>query len=404
LKLTEIKILKITCPPGKKDILVSDDELRGLYIRVSASAIEGKEGGRSYLAQYSYAGRKRRVPLGDLTLALARSEAVKIMGAVASGLDPAGARKAAKAMAKSKAAHVALTLAGLLDQWVKLGLAGKRYGAEAVRAIKVAFPKHLELPAADLTRDDAVMVLDEMTAAGSPQMAARTMAYSRACFSWAMKRGKLTSNPFVNLPLAKITRRERVLADEELTAVWQATAGPGSFNNIVRMLVLTGQREGEVAGMAWSELSDDLSAWTLPGSRTKNGVASIVPLSAQAQAIIKDAKRYQGNRLVFPGRDGAFNGWARAKARLDKISGVSGWRLHDLRRSVATNLQKLGVRLEVTESVLNHISGSRSGIVGIYQRHDWADEKKAALAAWAGRVEAIVTGIEAGANVIALRA
>jgi integrase len=218
-----------------------------------------------------------------------------------------------------------------------------------------------------------------------------------------MKRGKLTSSPFVNLPLAKITRRERVLADEELTAVWQATAGPGSFNNIVRMLVLTGQREGEVAGLAWSELSADLSAWTLPGSRTKNGVEHILPLSPQAQAIIRDAPRYK-NALIFPGRDGAFNGWARAKARLDEASGVKGWRLHDLRRTVATNLQKLGVRLEVTESVLNHISGSRSGIVGIYQRHDWADEKKAALAAWAGRVEAIVTGIEAGGNVVTLRA
>jgi integrase len=189
-----------------------------------------------------------------------------------------------------------------------------------------------------------------------------------------------------------------------LRQIWQATGKAGSFNNIVRALMLTGQREGEVAGMAWSELSGDLSTWTIPASRAKNGVASVVPLSAPARGIIEAAPRYEGNPLVFPSENGAYQGWGKAKDRLDEVSGVTGWVLHDLRRTCATGLQKLGARLEVTEAVLSHVSGSRGGIFGVYQRHDWADEKRAALGAWGGRVEAIVEGREQGGNVTSIRA
>jgi len=195
-------------------------------------------------------------------------------------------------------------------------------------------------------------------------------------------------------------KRDHVLTDGELRSIWQATAGPGSFNNIVRMLALTGQREGEVAGMLWSELDDDLTVWELPAARAKNNVAHVIPLAPQAKALIESAPRYKGDPLVFPGERGVFAGWHRAKDRLDRDSGVDGWRLHDLRRTTVTNLQKLGIRLEVTESILNHISGSRGGIIGIYQRHTWADEKRAALTAWADRLQAIVEGREPGANVL----
>jgi integrase len=169
------------------------------------------------------------------------------------------------------------------------------------------------------------------------------------------------------------------------------------------MLMLTAQRRHEVADMAWSELSDDRSTWTIPASRAKNGQDSIVPLAPQVQAIVEAAPRYAVNALCFPGERGAFSGWSKSKVRLDRDSGVKDWRLHDLRRTAATGLQKLGVRLEVTEAVLNHIAGSRAGIVGVYQKHTWADEKRAALAAWGARVEAIVGGRTAADNVTRLR-
>jgi integrase len=232
----------------------------------------------------------------------------------------------------------------------------------------------------------------------------RAVSYGSACFGWAIKRRKLKDNPFATLPTTPPTQRERVLTDDELRAVWHATEGPGVFNSIVRMLILTGQRREEVAGMAWGELSANGAIWTLPGARAKNGKTHVVPLSGQAQGIIAAQPRL--SVLVFSSTrgDNTYNGWARAKATLDRATGVADWVLHDLRRTVATNLQRLGVRLEVTEACLNHIGGSRGGIIGIYQRHDWASEKGAALQAWADRLDAIVNRtIQSDANVVPLR-
>jgi integrase len=193
------------------------------------------------------------------------------------------------------------------------------------------------------------------------------------------------------------------LTDHELRAVWQATSGGGAFNAIVRALILTGQRREEVAGMTWAELDDDLSTWTIPAGRAKNGVSHVVPLSVPVQALLRGVARQEGSDLVLPGLRGTFNGFGKAKAQLDKASGVTDWRLHDIRRTAATGLQRLGVRLEVTEAVLNHVSGSRAGIIGIYQRHDYAVEKRAALDAWGAHVAAIVEGREAAGNVTLLQ-
>jgi integrase len=380
-------------------MLVFDDEQRGLGVRVTAS------GGKTYLAQYNWHGQKRRIPLGNcnaVSLAKARDAVRLIMGDVAKGVDPAAVRKKAAAEARRNAAHEALTLAALLSDWQALHLAGKRpsYAAETVRALRNAFSRYLDLPAAELDRATAVKTLDAMARKGSVAMAARTAAYGKAAYGWGVKRGALSVNPFSNLPVTPIVKRERVLSDDELAAIWGATASTGPFNGIVRLLILTGQRREEVAGMTWAELSGDFSAWTIPASRAKNGATHIVPLASPAQDLLRSVPRF--GELVFPGLRGPFNGWSKAKAALDAKSGVTDWRLHDLRRTVATGLQRLGVRLEVTEQVLNHVSGSRAGIVGLYQRHDFASEKRAALDAWGEHVIAVVEGRVAPVNVLAL--
>ena len=233
-------------------------------------------------------------------------------------------------------------------------------------------------------------------------MAAQTAAYGKAAYGWAVKRGVIEGNPFLNLPVAPTAKRERVLSDGEVAALWQATDGPRPFNGIARFLLLAGQRREEVAGMTWAELSGDFSTWTIPASRAKNGATHIVPLSEPARNLLRGVPRF--GELVFPGLRGPFNGWSKAKAALDAKSGVTNWRLHDLRRTAATGLQRLGVRLEVTEQVLNHVSGSRAGIVGVYQRHDFASEKRAALDAWGEHVRAIVERRSTGDNVVTLRA
>jgi integrase len=395
MKLTLRRIETLECPAGKKDILVFDDEQAGLGVRVTVG------GGKFFLVQYRHAGEKRRVPLGScsaISLADARTAARTIMGEVAKGGDPATERK-------RKAAHDWLTLGALVAEWEALSLADRRerYAAEAVRALRYAFSSQLKTPAAALTRVDVVRVLDNVAKAGRSAMASRTAAYGRACYQWAIKRGSLSANPFQNLPLATVVKRERVLTDDELRAIWKATEGRTSFNAIVRTLLLTGQRREEVAAMGWGDVAVDLSAWTIRGARAKNSVEHIVPLSPQVLAILQIRPRTEGADLLFPGLRGQFNGFSKAKAALDKASGVKDWRLHDLRRTLATGLQKLGVRLEVTEAVLNHVSGSRAGIVGVYQRHTWAEEKRAALDAWGAHVAAIVEDREPEGNVLSFR-
>jgi integrase len=219
----------------------------------------------------------------------------------------------------------------------------------------------------------------------------------------------VTTNPFLALPRREAGEaRDRVLTDDELASIWRAAEATGAkvFGLLVRLLILTGQRREEVAGMAWSELSPDRQTWTIPAGRAKNGKDHLVPLSAAARDLLPEEPHAdeRESELLFPGQRGTpFNGWSKSKAQLDKDSGVIGWRIHDLRRTLATGLQRLGVRLEVTEAVLNHVSGSRAGIVGIYQRHEWAAEKRAALDAWAAHVMALVRGRDDAGNITALR-
>jgi len=445
VKLTERKIETLAVDHGRKDRLIFDDAQRGLAVRVTAS------GSRTFLCQYTLHGQKWRVPLGAcsaLSLSSAREAAAAIMGDVAKGRNPAAERKEAAAAERAKRTRDRLTLRVLIEDWNRLHLAERRprYAAEAVRALHYAFAHHLDSAAEDLDRATVVRALDaharrrarkNATGTDKPKgtaMTGRTAAYGRAAFAWAVKRGVVHANPFADLPVAKsIAKRERVLSDDEIGEIWR-TAGKAAapYGAIIRLLMLTGQRRGEVAGMNWREIADDLTTWTMPGERTKNGASHVVPLSAPARDLLrrmlpedgKEAKRVIEERraagaLVLPGALGTpFAGWSKAKAALDKaiaearakaaatagiiVAPLAPWSVHDLRRTVATGLQRLGVRLEVTEAVLNHISGSRGGIAGVYQRHDWAAEKRAALDAWAAHVIAAAEGHAKSPKVVRL--
>ena len=398
VKLTERAIERLVCPPGTRDCLVFDAEQRGLGVRVLAS------GAKSYLAQYSYAGRKRRVPLGSvqaISLAMARDAARAVMGQVAMGTDVAAERKAKGEQVKVEALRERLTLGSLVADWKRLHLSGRRasYSTEAPRALQHAFSDWWARPAERLDKAVVVRVLDRLV----PSLRRATGAYGRACFGWAMKRGMVAANPFAGLPgLSTTERRDRVLTSAEVVRVWQAASGtPAPYGPMVRLLLLTGQRREEVAGMMWAELSPDLSTWTIPADRAKNAEPSVVPLSTAARELLPKTR---GHGLVFPSGKTRFNNWSRAKRDLDEAAKVKGWRLHDLRRTCATGLQRLGVRLEVTEAVLNHVAGSRRGVVGIYQRHDWAAEKRDALNRWAAHLLAEVDGKRSeGSQVIEMR-
>jgi integrase len=447
VKLTERKIEKLVTERGRKDRLVFDDAQRGLAVRVTAS------GGRTYLCQYTLHGHKARVPLGAcsaVSLAMAREAAASVMGDVAKGRNPAQERKDAAAAERARRARGRLTLGVLIEDWQRLHLVSKRpsYAAEAVRALHHALGDHLNEAAEDLNRAAVVRALDALTrrrkptkpqdAGAAPKarglaMTGRTAAYGRAAYAWAIRRGTVIENPFEKLAVHKRSAaRDRVLSHQEIIEVWHAAEGAGvPYGATLRLLLLTGQRRGEIAGMTWDELSSDLTTWTLPGRRTKNGEEHIVPISAPARRLLKGllpddnsgkAKRILNGpgALVLPGGVGTpFSGWSKAKKALDRAvmdarkqaaaatgetpTQLKPWSVHDLRRTVATGLQRLGVRLEVTEAILNHISGSRSGIAGVYQRHDWAEEKRVALDAWAAHVVSLVAAQPTGGNVLRLK-
>lgn len=240
---------------------------------------------------------------------------------------------------------------------------------------------------------------------------------------WAVNRGDLERSPMEGMDApTKVLSRDRVLSDDELVQVWKASEVLGyPFGPLVRLLILTGARRDEIAALDWSELDRDTRMWVLPPKRSKNGIAARQPLSSLAIAELDLLAQRLGRDTSWPKSGLVFSttgetsvsGFSRAKTRLDKavrtIAKEQGatvpppWRVHDLRRTLATGLQRLGVRFEVTEAVLNHVSGSKSGVAGIYQRHDWAAEKASAVQAWADHLSGLLTGADQ-TNVVQLSA
>jgi integrase len=269
-----------------------------------------------------------------------------------------------------------------------------------------------------ITRANLSNLLDDIVDKGAPISANRTFSAFRKMCRWAIGRGVLERDPCAGVQApSPENRRERVLADAEIKIVWKAADAIGwPFGPVIKLLLLTGARRDEVGGMRWSEVDLPARTWTLVPARSKNKRAHQIPLSDAVIDILNSLPRHEKVDFVFSttGKT-AVSGWSRMKRSLDDFiaerireeaeargeapQAMPEWRLHDARRSVATNLQKLGVRLEVTEAVLNHVSGTRGGITGVYQRHDWAVEKRQALDAWARRLDTIITGSGA-ANVL----
>jgi len=183
--------------------------------------------------------------------------------------------------------------------------------------------------------------------------------------------------------------RERVLTREELKALWRSL-GDDRFSDVVRLLLLTGQRRNEIGKLQWGEIDLTRKLLILPASRVKNGRQHEVPLAAQAVAILERQQRRNSSDYLF-GRRG-FNDWGEAKAKLDQRTGIAGWYLHDLRRSAATYMAELKVQPHIVEAVLNHVSGHKAGVAGVYNRAKYSDEMREALQRWADWLERVANG------------
>jgi integrase len=361
----------------------------GLALRVSYG------GGKSWAFFYRIAGRLRRMTLGTypaMSLAEAREAWRNARLEAAMGRDPSLSRRGKPA---SDFSSVAM-------EWLKRDQADNRSYREVERIVmRELIPVWGHRPVDDLGRRDVLDLIDGIVDRGAVTMARRVQAYVHRLFKWALGRGIVDTNPASSLPMpGSETRRDRVLTDQELAIAWRAsqeTEWP--FGPIFRMLILTAARRAEIGDLRWSEI--DETEIRLPGERTKNAEPHVIPLSVAAKATLVDLPHIAQSEFVFSQNGLTSGAWWRAKTRFDTKVAKLGepltpWRIHDLRRTVATGMQKLGVGLQAIEAVLGHVGGSRSGIVGVYQRHSFDAEKRAALEAWGAHVMALVEGRQPG--------
>ena len=400
-----------------------DKQISGFGVRVTAT------GSKAFVYQYRLGGRgspEKRTTIGKcktLTPDAARKIALDYAEKVRGGIDPVEEKEASlNARAQRKKADIELAFKTYyrtyLDKRVKVEVPKSYPFMESVLRLHAA-PKLADKPIDKITRKDLVAVIEGIPA---EQPAVRRQVYLilSKLFKWAAGRDDIAASPMIGMnapPAAK--SRKRVLTDDELYFVLDAAKTLSTpFGAFFELLAITGQRRSEVAGMDWSELSRAERLWTLPEERCKNGVPHLVPLSTTALAIL-DRLSGTGEQAnpTWPSRGLVFtttgttpiSGFSRAKKLLDaavlKIAKeqalqagedpetieIPDWRIHDLRRTLATGLQTLDVRFEVIEAALNHISGmSRAGVAGVYQQHDWKEEKREALEKWAQHCEKLL--------------
>jgi integrase len=330
-----------------------------------------------------------------LSLAEARDLAKTKLGEIAGGKDP---RVVKQTKAEAEAETVALVVERFITRHVKVK---NRTANEIERKLRVeVLPRLGKRPLASITQRDIIALLDAIVDRGAGTQANRVLSTLRKFFNWCCERGLLDRSPCdrVKAPTPE-TKRDRVLEDSELALIWQGAERLGyPFGPYFQLLMLTGQRREEIAGMRWAEINSALTLWTLPRERVKNNEPHTVPLVPWARSILASLPRIEGSDFVLTTTgEASISGYSKAKAALDaeiaKLNGgepIAPFVVHDLRRTAATNWAKLGVALPTVEKLLNHVSGVFGGVSGIYNRHDFLDEKKAALEVWAQHLLSIV--------------
>jgi len=408
VRLTDSKIAGIKPILGDR-LEFPDDVVKGLRVRV------GSGGTKTFIYRARFGGKPRNFALGQydakrFTLANARDLARKMQGDISEGRDPAG-QLGRKPGDDGR-------LKGLVELYFQREVRGRKRTADAIeRTFKVdILPTLGERLADTITRADITKLVERVTFKATketPRQGRMVHQLLSAFFNWALPRlDRLEANPCVGAWRPAVSAsRDRVLSQDEIKTLWNAAGDAGEFGKGVRLLILTGQRRSEVLEAKWAEFNVDAKVWTIPAARAKNGKANLVPLSDAALALIASIDRTSKSGFLFPAKgnpsapmSGFTQLWGKVLKAVEKdLEGpVERFTMHDIRRTLATGLQRLGTRLEVTEAVLNHQSGSRAGIVAVYQRHHFADEKRHALDAWAAELQRIVAGERVG-NVVALR-
>jgi integrase len=378
--LTELTIRKLSAPPGER-IDVWDAKLAGFGVRISGRS-------KTFVYMVRVGGRKRRMSLGrypDTTLAEARAKAHAIRGGTADGGSPEDFVAAA---AKS------WRFSDVVEEFIEKHCGQYNRASTTQGTSRLLKTRFVTAWGArdirEVRKRDVIAVVDRDVDAGLGSTANHALAAVHKLFNWCVARGLIETNPAMGIARpAPLVTRDRVLNDKELAAVWRAAGTIGyPFGTLVKLLILTGQRRGEVAGMRWSELDLDKRQWLIPGERTKNKRAHLLPLSDAAVELLKAVPRVN-DTLVFPARGRemeVMSGFSKMKPKLEAICPISDWGMHDLRRSAATGMARLGVPPHVVERVLNHSSGTFAGVAGVYNRFEYAPEMRDALELWASHI------------------
>jgi integrase len=392
MKITAKLVASLTLPRGKSDVIHFDDDLPGFGYRLRRGS--GDAVRRSWVAQYRVAGGSRRVLIGDaavLSTEQARAEAKKILAAVTLGKDP----QAEKADRRERDR---LSLQSVIADYLEMKAGEVRPGTmrEVKRYLTGPYFRSLHsMPIDAIERKHvaaAVMAAQKAHSASVAMLARSTLG---ALFAWGMTMGLCESNPTIGAYTPQVGEpRARVLTDDELVRIWKACEDD-DHGRITRLLILLAARRGEVGGMVWNEI--DLEGprpptWTIPAERSKNGIAHTLPLLPMAMEIIAATPRIVDRDCLFGSRsERGFSAWAEGKAALDARSGVADWRLHDLRRSVATGMANLGTPPFTIEQVLNHVA-SKTTVARTYNLSSYTNEVRAALALWHSHIESLVSG------------
>lgn len=410
VKLTAKAVEALKAPTDKLQADVFDTVMGGFGVRVS------RGGTKTYFMFVRINGKLTRLSLGrakvgggsGLTLAEARAKAGEWSEVAAAGGDPRQIREAEKEAEQETRAN---TFGVVADKFLDRYVARQCRPATAKEYRRALQGADVEAwrgrPLADITRRDVHDLLDRMVDRGAETMANRTLAYLKRFFGWAAERGIIEVVPTDRVkPPTRNVRRDRWLDDTEIADVWAGCEAIGHpFGGLFRVMLLTGQRESEVAGMQWSEIKDlkgEAPEWHLPANRTKNGLPHVVPLTAPVVEILSAVPRMAASAFVWTttGRT-SVTGFSKGKARLDAAIAdrreadsrdpMPAFVLHDLRRTMSTHMHdKLGILPHVVEATINHISGAKAGVAGTYNWAAYMPDRRAALERWAAHVMMLV--------------
>jgi integrase len=374
-RLTPAFVLKARSPEKGDRIIYWDPDPRGFGLMVTAA------GRKSYVVQYRAHGRSRRYTLkSGLSLSAARKEATKLVGDIARGGDPVDKRRSDKATAEKMLRSIAE------HYFQREGEKLRSYAVRRARFENHVFPTLGSRQIGSIRRSEIVSLLDKIEDTSGPQAAQSVLRDLSRLFNWHAGREDDFKSPIIRgMSRTKAVSRDRILSDDELRAIWRAAeASTGPFGRFVQLCLLTAARRTECAEMARAELGGNI--WVIPGARMKSKIEHVIPLSGAAMAILADIP--VTGRWVFTS-DGRhpIRGFTKYKAAFDRQCGVTGWRLHDLRRTARSLLSRAGVDADIAERCLAHTIG---GVRQIYDRHEYLDEKRCAFEALAKLLDRII--------------